>query len=130
MIKLKSYPLPSGPRDKFFVVLNVDCGQDIIYHALATSQVERYQNLRFAKDGVMVPQGAVPCFPLATVVDCHTLQPPMRREVLYENFCAHALDIFDPLPKLFINQCDAILRRNRLIAPGIKALILMEETAP
>ena len=126
VVRLESYPLKRGPRDKYFAVLNIDCGQELIYHALTTSQIERYRALPFADDGVFIPQSTVPCFHLPTIIDCHSLGPPLSRETLFTGFCARTARIFDPLPREFMAQVDAILKRSRLIAPSVKAMVLTE----
>ena len=124
VIRLKEYPLRLGPAPKYFIALNVDCSQPYIYHALTTSNVDRYQKLAFADDGVFIPQGKVSALSLPTIVDCHQLYFPLQRTRLFEYFCAKTLEINDPLPPDLMREIDAILRRNRHIAQAVKAIIL------
>ncbi len=124
VVRLEQYPLRSGARDKFFVLLNIDCTAGSIFHALTTSRVERYSGLAFAGHGVLIPQGAVPCFDLPTIVDCHSLLPPLARENLFTGFCARRVQIHPALPGEYMEKVDRILRENRLIANAVKQVIL------
>jgi len=122
--RLDEYPFPSGQKDKYFVVLNIDCSQEFIYHALTTSQVGRYQALSFADDGILIPKGSINTFHLDTIIDCHTLPQPLKRDFLFALYCRGSLRILEQLPKTYMDQVNQIIKRSRLIAPAIKKLVL------
>jgi len=121
---LKGYPLTSGRKDKFLVILNLDPGESVIYHALTTSRVERWRRLAFAASGIFIQGGTVPALPRDTIVDCFSLPDPLVRDFLFTEFCVGNLIFQQPLPADVMERIEEALRSSPRIPLDVKARIL------
>lgn len=126
ILRLEDYPLPSGvSRDKYFIVLNRDCAFQDLYHFLATSKVEKFRALPWGtREGVLIPAGLLANMPLDTIIDCHSLLSPLRRDDVRDMYCENRCRIVGIPPSGILTAIDRIIVESRSIPPAIKRLIL------
>ena len=124
LFRLADYPLLSGRKAKYLVVLNVNREASSIYHALTTSQVARYQALRFGEYGVLMKASSAVSLPLDTIIDCFSLPDPLEREYLFVEFCRGNLKALEVLPSEAMQSIDVLLVKSPRIAPATKREII------
>lgn len=112
-------------RKKFFVILNRDCAESRVYFFIVTSKVDKFLRLPWgASEGVAMPANSIPALTKDSIIDCHSLYPPLDRARLFDDYWDQESDIVGTLPPDRLTAVDAIIVRSRVIPLDIKRRIL------
>jgi hypothetical protein len=122
VIRVDQYPfLYEGPRDKFLVLLNQRFGPDRPLFCVLT--ISRTETLPFPALAMVLADGTVPFFPLATAIPCREVHS-VDFGFVAQRYASGRLSFVGELPVAIMGQLDEILRASPYLAPSIGRQIL------
>ncbi len=107
-----------GKKEKYLLILNLDCIDTNIYHLLFTSKVEFYEKPSHIaelakKNSILIEPDETEIFPLQTRLDCREVYSIARDELL-ERFHQGKMTFEGILPEEIIKRTDNKLRNSRV----------------
>ena len=122
----REFNFQTGPRNKFFIVLNVEEKADPILAVLSTSNVTWAREHPDHPGLVDIPVGTCDIFTVDTVIDCRELHSITREDLVIE-YQNGRLTYKGELSPEMITRLNHALKDARTLGPREKAKILPPE---